>query len=79
MAKKIPPVKHDAPGMRGERGRNESGPLREVRGDKQVGTIEAEYGVDFHVRSNMRLDTLRERLGVDSMKQLLKHATNKED
>ena len=41
MAKKIPPVKHDAPGMRRERGRNESGPLREVRGDKQVGTIEA--------------------------------------
>ncbi len=78
MAKKIPAVKHDAPGMRGERGRNEGGPLREVRGDKQVGTIEAEYGVNFHVRSDMRLDTLRERLGVESMKDLLKHAS-KED
>ena len=72
--KPIPPVKHDAPGMRGPRGRDETGPLHQVRGDKLVGTVEEEYGVDFGVRSDMKLETLRAELGVTDMKDLLKHA-----
>lgn len=69
---KIPPVKHDAPGMRGPRGRDGAGPLRQVRGDKLVGTIESEYKVDLGVRSDMRLDTLRSLRGVTDMKDILK-------
>lgn len=72
--KTIPQVRHDAPGMRGQRGRDERGPLRQVRGDKLVGTIEAEYGVDFGVRSDMKLETLRAQLGETDMKHLLRHA-----
>ena len=73
--KTIPPVKHDDPSMAGQRSRNESdGHLRQVRGDKQVGTIEAEYNIDLGVRSDMRLDTLRDRLGVTDMKDILASA-----
>jgi hypothetical protein len=77
--KPIPPVLHDDPSMRGQRSRNETnGQLRQVRGDKLVGTIEAEYGVDLGVRSDMRLDTLRTRLGVTDMKDILAHAAYNE-
>jgi hypothetical protein len=69
---KTPPVKHDDPGMAGPRSRNEDGQLRQVRGDKLVGTIEAEHNVDLGVRSDMRLDTLRDRLGVTDMKDILR-------
>ena len=71
MRKSIPPVKHDAPGMRGQRGRDTPGHLRQVRSDKLVRTIEAEYGVDFGVRGDMTLGTLRGQAGVTSMKELL--------
>lgn len=71
--KKAPPVKHDAPGMRGPRARNASGPLREKRGDTKVGTIEEQYGVDFGVRSDMHLDTLLEQTGAKSLTDLLKN------
>lgn len=57
----------DAPGMRGNRSRNESGELRQKRGDTLAGTIEAQYGVDLGVRSDCRLDTLRERTGETSL------------
>jgi hypothetical protein len=73
-SKKIPPVKHDAPNMKGPRARNDDGELRQVRGDKLVSTIEAEYDVDLGVRGDMRLDTLRERLGVTDMKDILASA-----
>ena len=62
---------NDAPGMRGNRSRNESGPLRRKRGDTHVGTIEEQYGVDFGVRSGMHLDTLLEERGVASRNDLL--------
>ncbi len=62
----------DAPGMRGERSRNESGELRQKRGDTHVGTIEGKYGRDFNVRSDMRLDTLLKREGAASLSDLLK-------
>ena len=73
---KTPPVRHDAPGMRGPRGRNEDGELRQKRGDTHVGTIEKQYGVDFGVRSDMKLDTLRERLGATSLDDLIDKASS---
>jgi len=70
--RKAPPVKHDAPGMKGPRARTKAGPLREKRGDTLVGTIEQKYHRDFGVRSDMHLDTLLERKGVASLKELLR-------
>ncbi len=61
----------DAPGMKGHRSRNISGPLREKRGDTYVGTIEKQYGVNFGVRSDMHLDTLLEQQGYESLNDLL--------
>ena len=69
--KKVPAVKNDAPGMQGQRGRNQDGLLRQKRGDTHVGTIEDQYGVDFNVRSDMKLDTLREKLGATSIEDLI--------
>ena len=67
MAQRAP----DAPGMRGYRSRDKSGPLREKRSDTFVGTIENEYGVDFKVRSDMLLGTLLKKTGETSLKKLL--------
>ncbi len=61
----------DAPGMRGYRSRNETGELREKRGDTHVGTIEKKYGVDLGVRDDMHLDTLLDRKGVESLNDLI--------
>lgn len=65
-------IKNDAPGMKGPRGRNQNGELREKRGDTHVETIEKQYGKDFGVRSDMHLDTLLKKEGVDSLSKLLK-------
>jgi hypothetical protein len=65
-------MSNDAPGMRGDRSRNLTGELRQKRGDTHVGTIEEQYGRDFNVRSDMRLDTLLRREGADSLSDLLK-------
>jgi hypothetical protein len=70
--KKAPPVKNDAPGMHGQRGRNEDGSLRQKRADTHVGTIEDQYGVNFNVRRDMKLETLREKFGVTSIEDLIK-------
>lgn len=61
----------DAPGMRGTRSRNASGPLREKRGDTHVATIEKQYGRDFGVRGDMQLDTLLEKTGKASLNDLI--------
>lgn len=61
----------DAPGMRGIRSRNVTGPLRAKRGDTQIRTIEDEYGIDLGVRSDMRWDTFKERTGVESLNDLI--------
>jgi hypothetical protein len=68
--KKAPSVKHDAPGMKGERARTHDGTLREKRGDTLVRTIEEQYHVDFGVRGDMQLETLRQRTGM-SLSELL--------
>lgn len=62
---------NDAPGMRGCRSRNESGPLRAKRGDTQIGTIEDQYGVNLGVRSDMRWDTFKAKTGVESINDLI--------
>ena len=63
--------------MKGIRSRNESGPLRAKRGDTLVGTIEKQYGVDLGVRSDMRLDTLKERTGMPSLNYILRGGKGK--
>ena len=67
----------DAPGMKGIRSRNESGPLRAKRGDTLVGTIEKQYGVDLGVRGVMVLDTLKERTGMASLNDILRGGKGK--
>jgi hypothetical protein len=62
---------NDAPGMRGCRSRNPSGPLRAKRGDTHVGTIEDQYGIDLGVRTDMRWDTYKEQTGVKSINDLI--------
>ncbi|MFA7309199.1 MAG: hypothetical protein WC045_04035 [Patescibacteria group bacterium] len=69
------PVK-DAPGMRGIRSRNSTGPLRAKRGDTHVGTIEKQYGIDLKVRSDMHLDTYLAQQGTKSLNDLV---TGKKD
>ena len=69
--KKAPPVKHDDPEMVGQRARNLTGELRRKRGDTLVGTLEELYHVDFGVRSDMKLETLREELGEDEIAKLI--------
>lgn len=62
---------NDAPGMRGDRSRNPSGPLRAKRGDTEVGTIEKQYNLDLGVRSDMKWDTYKDRTGVASINDLI--------
>jgi hypothetical protein len=45
--------------------------FRQKRGDTLVGTIEAQYGIDLHARSDMTLENLLEYRGFDSFSQLL--------
>ena len=70
--KKAPPVRHDDPGMTGQRARNITGELRRKRADTLVGTIEELYHVDFGVRKDMKLETLRERYDEDEIARLLR-------
>lgn len=64
---------NDAPGMRGQRSRNENGQLRDKRDDTLVGTIEKQYGVDLGVRSDMKLGNLLKETGYKSLNDLLHH------
>lgn len=65
-------VKNDAPGMKGLRGRNNDGQLREKRGDTHMGTIEKNYNRDFGVRSDMELDNFLNKNGLNSLNDLIK-------
>lgn len=66
------PVKNDAPGMSGQRSRNADGQLRQKRGDTQARTLEQEYGVKLNVPWNTRLDTMREKTGSTSVREVIK-------
>lgn len=61
----------DAKGMKGNRARNANGRLRDTRDDKQMGTLEKQYGRDFEVRSDMQVGTFLKREGVASVSELL--------
>lgn len=61
----------DAPGMRGIRSRNKTGPLRDKRDDTYVSTIEKKYNRDFGVRGDMHLGTLLEKTGKKSLNDLI--------
>lgn len=63
---------NDAPGMKGDRSRNEDGQLRKKREDTHVGTIEKQYGVDFDSRSDKHLGTLLKEQKAGSLSELLK-------
>ena len=53
--------------------RDTDGEIRQKRGDTLVGTLRKTYGPDFApgARSDMRLDTLRDRTG-ESLSKMLK-------
>ena len=65
--------KHHPLGLDG-RTRDDDGEIRQKRGDTLVRTLRRTYGPDFApgVRSDMRLDTLRERFGDESLSQMVK-------
>ena len=63
-----------ATGMNTNRTRDENGRLRQKRADTLVGNIEREYGVDFKVRSDMELGTLRDKTGLASIDALVRKA-----
>ncbi len=59
------------------RDRNLDGEFRKKRGDTHVGSVEKKYSVDFGVRSDMHLDTLRHKLGVGSIDELVEKGRKK--
>ncbi len=61
----------DAPGMKGNRSRNQNGRLRDTRDDKHIGTLEQQYNRDFGVRSDMHVGTLLEQTGMNSVNDLI--------
>jgi len=67
-----PPVRHDAPGMRGPRARTKKGPLERKRGDTHAGTVEKEYGIDLGVRSDKLLRNVLKDENVESLKELVR-------
>lgn len=64
-------IKNDAPGMRGNRSRNQSGPLRNKRDDTHMGTIEKQYNRDFGVRDNKELGNFLKEKGIKSLNDLI--------
>ena len=56
------------------RSRDANGEIREKRGDTLVKTLRKTYGPDFApgVRSDTRLQTLRERAGGESLSKIVK-------
>jgi len=57
-----------------QRCRDQNGEIREKRGNTLVRTLRETYGPNFApgVRSDARLDTLRERAGGESLSKILK-------
>lgn len=63
--------KMDAPGMKGERSRNQSGELRQKRSDTHIGTIEEKYGRDFDTRSDKQLGNFLKENNLNSLNDLI--------
>ncbi|MEO5500819.1 MAG: hypothetical protein ABIR31_05195 [Ginsengibacter sp.] len=64
-------ARNNAPKMRGIRGRNQDGQLRNKRNDTHMGTIEKQYNREFGVRSDMELGTFLEEKGFNSLAELM--------
>jgi hypothetical protein len=64
-------TKNDAPGMKGERSRDQNGGLRRKRSDTKMGTIEEQYDRDFGVRSDMELGNFLKQNNLDSLNDLI--------
>lgn len=64
--------KNDAPGMKGDRSRNQNGQLRDKRNDTHMGTIEKQYNRDFGVRSDKQLGNFLEENKIASLNDLIK-------
>jgi hypothetical protein len=64
-------IQNDAPGMRGERSRNDNGELRQKRSDTHIGTVEKNYNIDLGVRSDMHLGTYLEKNNISSLNDLI--------
>jgi hypothetical protein len=64
-------TKNDAPGMRGDRSRNQDGQLRDKRDDTHMRTIEKQYNRDFGVRSDMELGNFLKQNGIASLNDLV--------
>lgn len=64
-------IKNDASGMKGQRGRNQDGQLRQKRGDTHIETIENQYGLDLGVRSDMHLNTYLKKNDIASLNDLI--------
>jgi hypothetical protein len=60
-----------AEGMNTSRTRDDNGQLRQKRADTLVGNLEREYDVDFGVRGDMHLGTLRDKTGLTSIDALV--------
>jgi hypothetical protein len=71
-------VRHDDHGMAAPRSRHLTGKLRQKRRDTLVGTMEEQYGVDFHCRSDMRLNTLRREVGLTGIREVVGAARDAE-
>lgn len=61
----------DAPGMKGYRSRNKSGPLRDKRDDTHISTIEDKYHKDLGVRGDMHLGNYLKQRHVKSLNDLI--------
>jgi len=64
-------ARHFPKGLDG-RMRDEDGEIHHKRGDTHMGNVEKEYGKDFGVRSDMRLDSFLNRNGFDSLSEALR-------
>ena len=70
--RKAPPVRHDAPGMRGQRARTTEGTHRQTRKDTHAVTIEERYHLDLGVRDDKHLGRILKDEGVGSLSELLR-------
>lgn len=52
--------------------------IRRKRGDTKIETIEKQYGVDFGVRRDMRLDTFLEKKGYSSLSRAVRSIEEKQ-
>ena len=61
----------DAPGMKGNRSRNQNGRLRDKRDDTHIGTVEKHYGVNLGSRSDMHLGEFLKQHQIKSLNDLI--------